>query len=82
MRRYGSLCVLIGLCVSLWFLINFDASICVVMCPYGSLYSMSSCMFMDFSGSLWVLICPYQSLIIFMDSNVSLWVFIVPCLFL
>ena len=45
MRLYGSLCVLIGPCVSLinpcvflWVLIGFDASLCVAMCHYGSLY--------------------------------------------
>ena len=38
MRPHGSLCVRIGPCVSLWFLVDFNASLCVVMCPYGSLY--------------------------------------------
>ena len=42
MRSYGSLCVFIGPCLSLWVLINFDASLCVVMCPYGFLRPYST----------------------------------------
>ena len=45
MRPYGSLCVFIGPCVSLWVLINFYASFYVLMGSYRSL-----CVLMDFSG--------------------------------
>ena len=34
MRLYGSLCVFIGSCLSLWFLISFDASLWVLVCLY------------------------------------------------
>ena len=71
MRPYVSLCFLIAPCVS-WVLISFDASLCVIMCPYGSLYVLMSLyssllVLIGPDASLWIGMGPYGSLYVLMS---------------